>query len=63
MAILIAIGIAIFVFIAHSSSFSPGPSGPCVGGPAMGQSGQSLGNGNYRFNCAGGGSTVVHLGN
>ena len=61
MAILLAIGFAIFVSIAHS--MSPSPSGPCQGGPAMGQSGQSIGNGNYRFNCVDGGSTVVHLGN
>jgi len=36
--------------------------GPCVGGPAMGSTGQPVGNGNYRFDCVGGGSTVVHLG-
>ena len=61
VAIFMAIAIATFVSIAHSNS--PSPSGPCVGGPAMGQSGQSIGNGNFRFNCADGGSTVVHLGN
>lgn len=38
-------------------------SGPCVGGPAPGATGQPIGHGNYRFDCMGGGSTVVHLGN
>ena len=65
------IAVVIFVIIAitvvshlGSSGFgTPDPSGPCVGGPIMGQAGQSIGNGNYRFNCADGGSTVVHMGN
>jgi hypothetical protein len=38
-------------------------SGPCLGGPAQGSTGQPVGHGNYRFNCVFGGSTVVHLGN
>jgi len=38
-------------------------SGPCMGGPAPGATGQPVGHGNYRFNCIDGGSTVVHLGN
>lgn len=42
---------------------TPDPSGPCMGGPIQGESGQSIGNGNYRFACVDGGSTVVHLGN
>ncbi|MDA8324359.1 MAG: hypothetical protein M0030_31710 [Actinomycetota bacterium] len=37
-------------------------SGPCVGGPIPGAPGTPVGHGNYRFNCANGGSTVVHLG-
>jgi hypothetical protein len=37
--------------------------GPCIGAPASGATGTPVGNGNYRFDCAGGGSTVVHLGN
>jgi hypothetical protein len=64
------IGLVIFVIIAitifshMSSDFgTPSPSGPCVGGPMMGETGQSIGNGNFRFQCADGGSTVVHLGN
>jgi hypothetical protein len=36
--------------------------GPCIGGPVMGSAGQPIGNGNYRFDCEDGGSTVVHLG-
>jgi hypothetical protein len=34
-----------------------------VNGPMPGAVGQSIGNGNYRLDCAGGGSTVVHIGN
>jgi hypothetical protein len=39
------------------------PSGPCIGGPIFGAAGEPVGHGNYRFECSGGGSTVVHLGN
>ena len=35
-------------------------SGPCIGGPAPGAEGVPVGNGNYRFDCVGGGSTIVH---
>ena len=56
------IAIIVFVSIAHRMS-NPNPSGTCIGGPQLGAPGQSLGNGNYRFTCAGGGSTVVHIGN
>jgi hypothetical protein len=37
--------------------------GPCIGGPIMGAAGQPVGHGSYRFDCSGGGSAVVHLGN
>jgi len=37
--------------------------GPCIGGPAPGATGTPVGHGNFRFDCAGGGSTIVHLGN
>jgi hypothetical protein len=62
MALVILIAVIVFASIANSG---PGvdPSGPCVGGPAMGEAGQPVGNGNYRFSCVDGGSTVVHLGN
>jgi len=62
LAMAILIGIAVFASMAHSFS-SPSPSGPCVGGPVMGATGQPVGNGNYKFPCTGGGSTVVHIGN
>jgi hypothetical protein len=58
------IGILVFVIAAvalHAHESGGGP-GPCVGGPVMGSTGQSLGNGKFRFPCADGGSTVVHLG-
>jgi hypothetical protein len=61
------IALIIFATIAsHRSSDSPfgqNPSGECAGGPAPGAAGQPVGNGNFRFPCAGGGSTVVHIGN
>lgn len=52
------------IAIAAIASSAPQVSnkGPCVGGPVMGSVGQPVGNGNYRFDCDGGGSTVVHLG-
>jgi hypothetical protein len=62
----LAVGLLIGI-IAIASVASSGPhvshSGPCVGGPAPGATGQPVGHGNYRFDCVGGGSTVVHLGN
>jgi len=62
MVILALIAIGVFASIAsHQSSVNP--SGPCIDGPVMGAPGQPVGNGNYRFACAGGGSTIVHLGN
>ncbi len=61
MAVLIAVVISVFVSVAHNF-FPSTPSGPCVGGPVSG-SGQSVGNGDYKFNCSGGGSVVVHVGN
>jgi hypothetical protein len=56
--------IVVVLIARHSASPSRPtfPSGPCAGGPVNGSTGQSLGNGNYRFRCADGGSTVVHLG-
>lgn len=69
MAVLMAIAISIFAAIAHSHLFNNpagsfnSPSGTCVGGPAAGSAGQSVGNGNYKFPCSGGGSVVVHVGN
>jgi hypothetical protein len=59
---LILIVIAAFVAFGRLHLFTS-PSGSCVGGPVTGSTGQSLGNGNYKFTCADGGSTVVHLGN
>jgi hypothetical protein len=58
--LLIAVVIAITIASRGSSN---SPSGPCIGGPAPGFAGVSVGNGNYRFDCLGGGSTIVHLGN
>jgi hypothetical protein len=61
------IALIIFGVIAsHMSSGSPfgqDPSGSCLGGPAPGAVGQPIGNGNVRFQCVDGGSTVVHVGN
>jgi hypothetical protein len=61
-AFLILIVIAAFVAFGRLQS-SSSPSGSCVGGPVTGSTGQSMGNGNYKFNCADGGSTIIHLGN
>jgi hypothetical protein len=56
--------IAVIAFASIASSMPRvSHSGPCVGGPAQGAAGVPIGHGNYRFNCVGGGSTVVHLGN
>jgi len=66
MAVFIAMIIGAFVAVTHANSIfgrsGPG-SGSCVGGPVTGSTGQSLGNGDVRFPCSGGGSVVVHLGN
>lgn len=59
---VVVLVIVVALLIAHHSASPSSPSGPCVGGPIMGSTGQPLGNGNYRFSCADGGSTVVHLG-
>ncbi len=62
--LVLAMLIAIIVFASIANSRpAVNPSGPCMGGPVMGQAGQSMGNGNYRFSCVFGGSTIVHLGN
>jgi hypothetical protein len=63
----LAVGVLIVVIIAASlgsavSNDKPSTSGPCVGGPDLGSSGVSVGQGNFRFPCTFGGSTVVHLG-
>ena len=65
IAAVVAIGIVIAAIIAANvhSAMNVSHKGPCVGGPAPGATGQPVGNGNYRFPCMGGGSTVVHLGN
>jgi hypothetical protein len=60
--ILALIALIVFVAIATRAA-SVSPSGPCIDGPEMGSVGQAVGNGNFRFACAGGGSTIVHLGN
>jgi hypothetical protein len=64
IAAILAIVIVIAAIIAANvhSGMNVSHRGPCVGGPAPGATGQPVGNGNYRFPCAGGGSTVVHLG-
>jgi hypothetical protein len=65
LAVVLAL-IALIAFVTIASRVrapSVSPSGPCVGGPATGSVGQPVGNGNYRFDCSGGGSTIVHLGN
>ncbi len=63
----LAVGLLIVIVVVASAGNSvshnvPSTSGPCLGGPDMGSSGVSVGHGNYRFPCADGGSTVVHLG-
>jgi hypothetical protein len=52
--------LAIVVFASVLSSV-PGrdTSGPCVGGPKIGATGEPLGHGRYRFQCAISGSDVV----
>ena len=60
---IVAIVVAIIVVVQARSATHVSPSGPCVGGPAMGAAGEPVGNGDFRFPCEDGGSTVVHLGN
>jgi hypothetical protein len=63
LALGLVIVIVTFAATANTAAqVRPNPSGPCDGGPEMGTTGTSLGNGNYRFPCEFGGSTVVHLG-
>jgi hypothetical protein len=59
--VLALIALVVFVSIAARTP-SVNPSGPCIDGPEMGSVGQPVGNGNFRFDCSGGGSTIVHLG-
>ena len=59
---IIAIVVAVIV-LSQASAQRVSPRGPCFGGPITGSTGQPMGHGNYRFPCADGGSTVVHLGN
>jgi hypothetical protein len=59
---IVAIVIVVVTLTGIHSDMNVSPSGPCVGGPAQGASGQPVGHGNYRFPCVDGGSTVVHLG-
>jgi hypothetical protein len=59
---IVAIVITVIMVARVHAGMTVSPSGPCVGGPAQGATGQPLGHGNYRFPCLGGGSTVVHLG-
>jgi hypothetical protein len=63
----LGVGALIVIIFAASvgsgvANHAPSTSGPCQGGPVMGSAGVSVGDGNYRFPCADGGSTVVHLG-
>ena len=63
MAVIVFVIIVFAIIAAHAfRAAQPNPGGPCVGGPEMGATGQPIGHGDYRFPCAGGGSTVVHLG-
>jgi hypothetical protein len=60
---IIAILIAVIVIAVNAhSGMSVSHKGPCMGGPVLGATGEPVGNGNFRFPCADGGSTVVHLG-
>jgi len=64
LVLLITLLIAVVTAITIASwESSNSPSGPCIGGPVPGSTRVSVGNGNYRFDCVGGGSTIVHLGN
>jgi len=56
---VIVIVIAVIVASRVVSGMHPSPRGPCVGGPVQ----WAAGHGNYRLQCSGGGSTVVHFGN
>ena len=59
---IIMIVIVIVIFAKAQSAMTPDPSGPCMGGPVQGATGEPVGHGNYKFPCEGGGSTIVHLG-
>lgn len=59
---IIAIVIVVLAMTRVRSGANVTPSGPCVGGPAQGATGQSIGHGNYRFTCVDRGSAVVYLG-
>ncbi len=62
---VLALGLVIAISVVASvagTKHHVDTSGPCVGGPAMGEPGVSLGNGRYRFRCEFGGTTVVNLG-
>lgn len=61
MAVQLLIGIVGIAAIA-SSGPQVSHNGPCIGGPDIGSTGVPVGGGNYRFDCAEGGSTIVHLG-
>ncbi|HEX7993773.1 MAG TPA: hypothetical protein VF506_07615 [Streptosporangiaceae bacterium] len=60
--LIIAIAIAVVIFAKAHNAMTPDPSGPCIGGPVQGATGEPVGNGNYKFPCEDGGSTIVHLG-
>jgi hypothetical protein len=53
--------LAVALFASIASGTSTDTSGPCVGGPQMGASGEPLGDGRYRFPCEISGSTIVRL--
>jgi hypothetical protein len=57
------LAVGVVVAMALFASFASGPAtdttGPCVGGPKMGASGEDLGGGRFRFPCSISGTTVV----
>ena len=57
------LAVGVLLAVALVASFSAGSStdrtGPCVGGPEIGATGEDLGGGRFRFPCAISGSTVV----
>jgi hypothetical protein len=65
--VLFVVALVIMIALFHHSQAGSGGSGDsggaCIGGPATGAAGTPVGHGNYRFPCAGGGSTIVHIGN
>ncbi len=62
-AVLFVVALVIIIAMFHHSQSQGGSGGACIGGPATGASGTPVGHGNYRFPCADGGSTIVHIGN